>query len=92
MQRDLARLEGSAGELVSDKAKDEQQIGEAEIQIQQMQQKYKEDASTQLSDTRQKIAEVGQRVDVAEDVLGREVVTAPRAGTVQNMHIFLRNR
>jgi HlyD family secretion protein len=88
MQREQARLEGVAGQLVSEKAKYDEQIGEAEIQIQQMNQKYREDAAAQLSEARQKIAEVAQRISVADDILAREVVNAPRDGTVQNLRVF----
>lgn len=88
MERERTRLEGVVGRAVADMAKAEGSIGEMRIQIQQLQQKFQEDVAANLLDARQKAADAHERVSVAQDVLKRVEITAPRAGTVQNLKVF----
>ena len=88
MERERTRLEGVVGRAVADMAKSEGSIGEMKIQIQQLQQKFQEDVAANLLEARQKIADARDRVSVSQDVLKRIEITAPRAGTVQNLKVF----
>jgi HlyD family secretion protein len=88
MERERTRLEGVVGRAVADMAKAEGSIGEMNIQIQQLQQKFQEDVAANLLEARQKAADAHERVSVAQDVLKRVEITAPRAGTVQNLKVF----
>ena len=88
MERERTRLEGVIGRAVTDTAKAESSIGEMKLQIQQIRQKFLEDLNGNLLETRQKIAELQERSRVAQDVLSRVDIKAPRTGTVQNLKVF----
>ena len=88
MERERTRLEGSIGQADADMAKAESAIGETKLQIQQTRQKFQEDVAASLLDVRQKIAELQERKRVAQDILDRIDITAPRAGMVQNLKVF----
>ncbi|MFZ3181679.1 MAG: HlyD family type I secretion periplasmic adaptor subunit [Methylocystis silviterrae] len=88
MERERTRLEGVIGKAIADKAKVEGAISEIGSQIAQLKQKQHEDIATSLLDVRQKIGDFRQKSIVAADVLRRVAITAPRAGTVQNMKVF----
>ena len=88
MERERTRLEGDVGRAVADIAKAQSSIGEMNIQIQQLSQKFQEEVASSLLDARQKIADLRERSSVARDVVNRLAITAPRAGTVQNLKVF----
>ena len=87
MERERTRLDGSIGRAIADAAKAQNSIEEVNIQIKQLIQKFQEDIAANLLDARQKIADARQRSSVAKDVLKRLEITAPRAGTVQNLKV-----
>ena len=87
LERERARLEGVIGQAVADIAKTHNDIGEANLQIEQLHKKFSEDVSAQILQVREKIAEFGQKAIVSQDVLHRIQVRAPRAGTIQNLHV-----
>jgi HlyD family secretion protein len=88
MERERTRLEGDVGRAVADIAKAQSSIGEMNIQIQEVTQKFQEEVASSLLDARQKIADLRERSSVARDVVNRLAITAPRAGTVQNLKVF----
>ncbi len=88
MERERTRLEGDIGRAVADIAKAQSSIGEMDIQIRQLTQKFQEEVASSLLDARQKIADLRERSSVAKDVVNRLAITAPRAGTVQNLKVF----
>lgn len=88
MERERTRLEGALGQADADTAKTQNTIGEVKLQIQATQQKFQEEVAANLLDIRQKIADLRQRVLVANDVLSRIEIVAPRAGTAQNLKVF----
>jgi HlyD family secretion protein len=88
MERERTRLEGDVGRGVADIAKAQSSIAEMNIQIQELTQKFQEEVASSLLDARQKIAELRERSSVAQDVVNRLAITAPRAGTVQNLKVF----
>ena len=88
MEREKTRLEGVIGKLTSDGAKASQSIGEVQIQVQQLSQKFQEEVAASLLDVRQKLADLKQRVLVAEDVLKRVDIVAPTSGSVQSLKVF----
>jgi HlyD family secretion protein len=88
MERERERLEGVVGEMVTDAAKARGQLGEYEIQIQQLNEKFQEEIASSLVDVRQKLSDLQQRAAIAEDVLRRIEVAAPVSGTVQNLKVF----
>jgi HlyD family secretion protein len=88
MERERTRLEGDIGRAVADIAKAQSSIGEMNIQSQELSQKFQEEVASSLLDARQKIADLRERSSVAQDVVNRLAITAPREGTVQNLKVF----
>jgi HlyD family type I secretion membrane fusion protein len=87
MEREKSRLEGVVGRATADTAKAKNGIGEARLQIEQLRTKDAEDINTQILDVRAKVADLRQKVTVTQDVLRRTQIRAPRAGTIQNLHV-----
>jgi HlyD family secretion protein len=87
LEREKARLEGLIGRAVADIAKAQNNIGEAHLQIEELRKKFSEDVNTQILQAREKIAELREKMTVSQDVLQRIQVRAPRAGTIQNLHV-----
>jgi membrane fusion protein, type I secretion system len=88
MERERTRLEGDVGRSVADIAKAQSSIGEMNIQIKQLSQKFQEEVASSLLDARQKIADLRERSSISQDVVNRLAIIAPRAGTVQNLKVF----
>jgi len=88
LEREKSRLEGVIGRSTADQAKAQNGIGEAQLQIRQLRQKFLEEVSGQILEARQKIADLREKVRVAKDVFRRLVMTAPVSGTVQNLKFF----
>ena len=88
VERERERLEGAIGEAIANIAKSNGAIGEYNIQIQQLREKFQEDVAKSLVEVREKLADVRQKLVVAKDVLHRIEVVAPVDGTVQNLKVF----
>lgn len=86
LEREKARLDGTVGRNIADTAKARGSISEIRMQIAQLRQQRVEDAGKQLLDVRQKLSDLRERVRVAQSVLDRIEIRAPRAGTVQNIN------
>ena len=87
MERDLLQQQGRLGQTSADIQKNEKAIGETRLQILQLDQKFQEDVIQQLRETRIDIAELEEKLRVAEDVLSRIDIRAPQSGMVQNLQI-----
>ena len=85
LEREKSRLEGVIGRSTADEAKAHNGIGEARLQIEQIQKKFAEDVNSSLLDIRQKNADLRERQRVSADILRRIDIRAPRAGVVQNV-------
>lgn len=88
MEREQARLAGVIGRAVSDTAKAKVSISEIALQIQELKQKFQEEVAASMLEVRQKVADLRERILVAQDILNREDIIAPRAGTIFNMKVF----
>lgn len=88
LQREKARLDGVVGRNQADRAKALNSISETEIQIRQVHQKFQEEVSVQLAETRQRLNDLHERIRIAEDVLRRIDVVAPQSGIVHNLKVF----
>ena len=86
LERERARLDGTIGRNTADIAKAENNIGEMRLQVQQIRQKFQEEVSTQILDVRQKLHDLRERLNIAENVLRRIDIRAPRDGEVQNIN------
>jgi len=87
MERERTRLEGQIGRAIADIGKTQSAIGEARLQIQQTRQKFNEEIATQLMETGQRLADLREKMTVADDVLRRLDITAPKKGVIQNVKV-----
>lgn len=88
MEREHARLRGVIGRSVAETAKAQNGINEAGMQTAQLKQKLQESLTAQLLDTRQKIAELREKLIVARDVLRRHEVRASHQGVIQGLKVY----
>lgn len=86
LQREKARLQGVIGRNIADTAKAQATISEMRMQIQQLMQKQQEDIAQSIVETRQKISDLSEKLNISENVLKRIDIRAPRAGVVQNIN------
>ncbi len=87
LQRDAARVEGEFGVAESDIARLSKSVDEAKLQIEQTRFKFDEDVSKELNDVRAKMSDAREKILIAEDVLTRVDVRAPRRGTVLGLKV-----
>lgn len=82
LQRDKLALEGDIGAAEGDIERMTEAAEEARLQIEQIAERNREEVTQQLVETRAKLSDARQRLAVAEDVLQRVDVRAPKAGVV----------
>ena len=87
MEREMARLRGERGEDLASIAGSENGIGEAELQIIQLEQRFREEVVNDLRETRDEIKQLQERLVVARDVLRRSEILSPLAGEVQELAV-----
>lgn len=87
LERDAARLEGDIGGLEGELARLAQVVEESRIQIRQTHQRAAEEQTRALAAVRAKIGDLRERLEVAEAILNRVDVRAPRAGIVLNVAV-----
>jgi HlyD family secretion protein/epimerase transport system membrane fusion protein len=85
LKRMDADLAGRQGELIANVARTQQQIGETEMQLVQINAERVDQIANESDKVRLELAEVTQKLRSAEDVLRRTIVTAPVAGKVVNL-------
>lgn len=88
LQREQAALNGTREQQISAIAQAEQGIGEAQMQIIQLENNLANDVATQLQDVGTRIADYEERLGAAADVQQRRELVAPVAGVVANMRLF----
>lgn len=88
LQRAKAELEGQRGDLVANIARVRQVIGEAELQILNINTELQRQVTQELRDTQAQLLDTAERIRVAEDVLRRTEVRAPVDGEVVNLKYF----
>jgi HlyD family type I secretion membrane fusion protein len=87
LERDATRVGGDFGVAESDIARLTKGIDEAQLQIKQTRFKFDEEASNALNDVRAKMSDAREKIVIAEDVLTRVDVRAPRSGTVLGLKV-----
>jgi HlyD family type I secretion membrane fusion protein len=88
LERESSRLAGVIGRSTADQAKAENGIGEANLQISQIRQKFLEEVGSAIVEVRAKIADLREKVRVASDVLSRQDILSPSTGVAQNLKVF----
>jgi HlyD family type I secretion membrane fusion protein len=87
LERERARLVGEAGRLLSDLARTRGQATELEIQIIELDERYRSEIVNELRQTEGKIAELEERRISIEDRLNRIDVVAPITGVVHQSEV-----
>lgn len=88
LSRDLARLQGEQGEYLSTVARTQQQIGEAELQILQLEYSIKEEVTKLLQETQNTLRELQERWIASQDIVSHLEIRAPATGTVVGSTVF----
>ncbi|WP_374448902.1 HlyD family type I secretion periplasmic adaptor subunit [Stella sp.] len=88
LQRARSELEGQRGDLVANIARVRQVIGEAELQILNINTELQRQVTQELRDTQSQLLDTAERIRVAEDVLRRTEVRAPVDGEIVNLKYF----
>ena len=88
LSRDLARLQGEQGEYLSTVARSHQQIGEADLQILQVERSFKEEVAKLLQDTQNTRREQQERLIANQDIVHHLEIRAPTAGIVVGSTVF----
>ncbi len=86
-ERDLTRLKGERGLLVSNVAKAQGQISEIELQIISLDQTMQTESMKELREVEARLGELLEREVAARDQLDRIDIKAPRPGIVNDMQI-----
>lgn len=87
LQRNEQRVEGDLAIAESDIARLSKAVEEAKLQMQQTKYKFDQDVSNELNDVRGRLSDAREKVLIAQDVLARVDVRAPRSGTVFGMKV-----
>lgn len=87
LEREAKRLEGEAGSLVADTARARGRIAEIELQIIQIDEDLRREASTELRDVDGKIADLSERRIAASDQFDRIEMRAPQDGIVHQQTV-----
>lgn len=87
VERAMAELRGAAGNDLAQIARAKSAQRESENQIVSVNQRFREEVVGELRDVQAEIADLRERVLVANDVLERVEIRAPRSGIVQALMV-----
>jgi HlyD family secretion protein/epimerase transport system membrane fusion protein len=87
MERAIIDLRGAAGNDAARIARSKNAQGEAENQIIAVEQRFREDVVGSLKDTKSELSDLKERIIVADDVLVRGEIRAPRSGIIQALQV-----
>lgn len=87
MLRDVTRIEGEIGGLISAIARAKAQISQTELQIIQIDQDIRTEAQKELREVEARISELIERRVAAEDQLRRIEITAPMGGVIHELTV-----
>ncbi len=87
LQTRQSELAGRAGENAARKAKAEQQVAGANLEILSISLERQNEVAKEIQDSQLMLSEVNERIVQAEDVLRRLVVLSPQEGIVANIRM-----
>ncbi len=87
-EREFSRLDGERGQLIAQIATTQHAIGEAELQIIQLQKTLREEVEKQLGETQVQLLDLNERMRSARDQVERIEILAPTSGTVVDLAVF----
>jgi HlyD family type I secretion membrane fusion protein len=88
LERERIRLQGILDRAISDTKKGEQAVSETRLTIVQTQKQFLQQVSSDIIDVRKNLSDLLERENVAQDVLLRLDIRAPRTGIVQALKVF----
>ena len=88
LERERIRLQGLLDRAISDAKKGAQSIDETKLTIIQTQKQFLQQVSSDIIDVRKNLSDLVEKEHVAQDVLTRLEVRAPRTGVVQALKVF----
>ncbi len=88
LERFAASIEGRIGELTADHTSTQEEIGEAKLQMAQLQKERLAEVTTKLRDVQTRLGEVEPQLRWAEETLSRTEMAAPEAGHVLGLTAF----
>jgi HlyD family secretion protein len=88
LQRDAAQLAGSAGEYSADIARTEQQIGEARLQIVDLERQRIADDGKDYRDAEMQVSQARPKLIALREQIDRLTVRSPATGRVVGLSIF----
>ncbi|WP_336488168.1 HlyD family type I secretion periplasmic adaptor subunit [Methylobacterium nigriterrae] len=88
LERERIRLQGLLDRAISDAKKGAQSIDETKLTIVQTQKQFLQQVSSDIIDIRKTLSDLVEKEHVAQDVLSRLEVRAPRTGVVQALKVF----
>ncbi len=87
MERALVQLKGAVGSDDADIARAQSGAGESKSQIINMKQRFREQVVAELHEVQAEIADLKERVVVANDIYKRIEIRAPQSGIIQNLQV-----
>jgi HlyD family secretion protein len=87
LQRQRAALDGDLGSIRGGMTKASEIIAGAKTEIAQVEQAFREKAAAELADVRAQLADLNERLSVADDIMTRVDIRAPQDGIVQGIKV-----
>lgn len=87
LQRERSRVEGQLGATEAERARLAEVANETRLEMQQAEQKVREEAGQQLTELRPRMADLAEKLGVASDVMSRVEIRAPQSGVVQGIKV-----
>lgn len=91
LERTAADLNGRLGQIVSDIARNDVAVGEARLQIEQVDNTFRSEVVQDLERVERDIAEVDEQISAAKDQADRTEIRAPIGGVVSGLAIHTVN-
>lgn len=87
LERAAAELEGERAQHLSDLSRAKLQMGQAELQILQLQKRLQSEVAEQLREVQAKLFDLRERMRALQDTVARTIVRSPASGTVVGMAV-----
>jgi len=85
LERSLASYQGESAELLSSISSTQVEMGEASLQILQLERETQNDIAVELSDAQTNLKDIVETITALEDVVGRTKINSPADGIVNGM-------
>lgn len=90
LERQRAQMEGSIGQTAAAIAESKQGIDQAKFEMAQVGKGMQQEVAQRIIDVRKSLADLAEKMKVAEDVSRRLTINAPQTGVVQGLKVFTR--